>query len=131
MREMILNHASMASAGWRDALDFLPDLADGMASLVRAGAVQSTLRMSRSLHETCWPDEGSLYDAFRETMRRGARDQALFLMKLSEKAPLLSNLGPDVTDRFRMCEEPLAKIGNRPGFLCRKPQGEGRSVGGT
>ncbi len=27
--------------------------------------------------------------------------------------------------------EPLAKIGNRPGFLCRKPQGEGRSVGGT
>ena len=105
MREMILNHASVASAGWRDALEFLPDLADGVASLVRAGVVQSTLRMSRSLHETCWPDEGSLYDAVRETMRRGARDQALFLMKLSEKAPLLSNLGPDVTDRFRMCEE--------------------------
>ena len=105
MREMILNHASVASAAWRDALEVLPDLADGMASLVRAGLVQSTLRMSRSLHETCWTDEGSLYDAFRATMRRGARDQALFLMRLSEKAPLLSNLGPDVIGRFRMCEQ--------------------------
>ena len=83
MREMILNHASVASAGWRDALEFLPDLADGMASLVRAGAVQSTLRMSRFLHETCWPDEGSLYDAFRETMRRGARGMSRTLLNLS------------------------------------------------
>ena len=33
--------------------------------------------------------------------------------------------------RERDTDEPLAKIGNRPGFLCRKPQGEGRSVGGT
>ena len=48
VREMILNHASFAPTGWRDALRFLPDLADGMAVLVRAGAAQSTLRMSRS-----------------------------------------------------------------------------------
>ena len=34
-------------------------------------------------------------------------------------------------DQLHHIPEPLAKIGNRPGFLCRKPQGEGRSVGGT
>ena len=119
MREMILNHASLAPAGWRDTLDFLPDLADGMAGLVRAGAAQATLRMSRSLHETCWPDEGSLFDAFREMMRRGARDQSLFLMKLSEKAPLLSSLAPDVTDRFRMCEaKTLPRDDGAPLVLC-------------
>ena len=101
---MILNHASLAPTGWRDALRFLPDLADGMAVLVQSGATQSTLRMSRSLHETYWPDERSLFDALREVMRQGARDQSLFLMKLSEKAPLLSGLAPEVTDRFRMCE---------------------------
>ena len=105
MREMILNHASLTPAGWHDALEFLPDLADGMAAVVRDGAALATLRMSRSLHETRWPDEGSLFDAFREVGRQGARDQSLFLMKLSEKAPLLSSLAPDVTDRFRMCEE--------------------------
>ena len=75
-----------------------------MAVLVQSGATQSTLRMSRSLHETYWPDERSLFDALREVMRQGARDQSLFLMKLSEKAPLLSGLAPEVTDRFRMCE---------------------------
>ena len=78
VREMILNHASLAPAGWRDALGFLPDLADGMAGLVRAGAAQSTLRMSRPLHETYWPDDRSLFDAFREVMREGARDQSCF-----------------------------------------------------
>lgn len=116
---MILNHASLVPAGWRDALEFLPDLADGMADLVRARAAQATLRMSRSLHETRWPDEGSLFDAFREMMRRGARDQSLFLMKLSEKAPLLSYLAPDVTDRFRMCEaKTLPPDDGAPLVLC-------------
>ena len=100
---MILNHASLAPAGWREALGYLPDLADGMASLVRAGVAQTTLRMSRSVHESYWPDEGSLFDAFRAVTRQGARDQSLFLLKLSEKAPLLSDLGPDVTDRLQMC----------------------------
>ena len=104
MREMILNHASVASAGWRDALEFLPDLADGIAQLVRDGAAQATLRMSQSLHETRWPNEGSLFKAFLEIKRRGARDQSLFLLRLSEKAPLLSALEPDVTDRFQRCE---------------------------
>ncbi len=119
MREMILNHASLAPAGWRDALEFLPDLADGIAGLVRAGTAQATLRMSRSLHETRWPDEGSLFDAFREIMRRGARDQSLFLMKLSEKTPLLSSLAPDIIGRFRMCEAKTLSPGDgAPLVLC-------------
>ena len=114
---MVLNHASLASAGWRDALGFLPDLADGMAGLVRARAAASALRMSRSLHEIYWP-EGSLFDAFRETMRQ-TRDQSLFLMKLSAKAPLLSDLGQEVTDRFQMCEaKTLPRDDGAPLVLC-------------
>ena len=88
MREMVLNHVSLSTVEWHDALKFLPGLADGMASLVRGGAAQSTLRMSRSLHENYWPGQRSLFDAFRQIRREGARDQSLFLMKLSEKAPL-------------------------------------------
>ena len=119
MREMILNHASLAPAGWRDTLEFLPELADGMAGLVRDGAAQATLRMSQSLHETRWPDEGSLFNAFLEIKRRGARDQSLFLLKLTEKAPLLSGLGPDVTDRFQRCETTtLPRNDGAPLVLC-------------
>ena len=116
---MILNHASLAPAGWRDALGYLPDLADGMAVLIRTRTAQSTLRMSRSLHETYWPNDGSLFDAFREVMRQGKRDQSLFLMKLSEKAPLLSNLAPDGADRFWMCEaKTLPPDDGAPLVLC-------------
>ena len=104
MREMILNHASLAPAGWRDALRYLPDLADGMAALVRDRVAQPSLRMSRSLHEKYWPEEGSLFDAYQELRRQGARDQSLFLMKLSEKTPLRSGLAPDAAARFRLCE---------------------------
>ena len=119
MREMILNHASLAGTGWHDTLEFLPDLADGMAGLVRAGAARATLRMSRSLHETYWPEERSLFDAFQEMRRRGARDQYVFLMKLSEKAPLLNSLTPEITDRFRMCEaKTLPQDDGAPVVLC-------------
>ena len=78
MREMVLNHASLARVGWRQALELLPDLAAGMAELVDAKTAQATLRMSRSLHETNWPDERSLFDAFREMKRQGALDQYVF-----------------------------------------------------
>ncbi len=119
MREMILNHASLVPTGWHDALKFLPDLADGMAMRVRSGAAQSTLRMSRSLHETYWPDERSLFNAVREVKRHGARDQSLFLMKLSEKAPLLSGFAPKVTERFRICEaKTLPSDDGAPLVLC-------------
>ena len=116
---MILNHASLAPTGWHDALTFLLDLATGMAELVRSRAVQPTLRMSRSLHETYWPDKRSLFDAFQEVRRQGARDQYLFLMKLSEKAPLLSSLTPAFTDRFWMCEaKTLPSDDGEPLVLC-------------
>ena len=104
MREMVLNHASLAPAGWRDALRYLPDLAEGIAKLVGDGVAQPALRMSLSLHEKYWPEEGSLFDAYQELRRQGARDQSLFLMKLSERTPLQSGLAPEAAARFRMCE---------------------------
>ena len=52
-------------------------------------------------------------------MRQGARDQSLFIMKLSEKAPLLSGLAPEVTDRFRVCEaKALPPDDGAPLVLC-------------
>ena len=116
---MILNHASLAPTGWHDAVTFLPDLADGMAELVRSGAVQSTLRMSRPLHETYWRNERSLFHALLEVRRQGARDQYMFLMKLSEKAPLLISLTSEVKNRFWKCETKTLPQGDgAPLVLC-------------
>ena len=101
---MVLNHASLAPAGWHQIVEWLPDVADGMAALVRQGVTQSTLRMCRSLHEIQFPHGRSLFQACQELQQRGARDQYVFLMRLSTKVSLLNDLGPDITDRFLMCE---------------------------
>ena len=104
MREMVLNHASLPPAGWLRTVDWLPDVADGMAALVRDGVSEAALRMCRSPHEIRYPDDQSLFEAYQELRRRGARDQYVFLMRMSTKVPLDSDLGPEVADRFRMCE---------------------------
>ena len=101
---MVLNHASLAPAGWHEVVEWLPDMATGVAALVRAAVVQKSLRMYRSEHEIRWSGNGSLFDAYQALRRQGARDQSAFLMGLATKAPLLGALGPDVTDRFLMCE---------------------------
>ncbi len=116
---MILNHASLETSGWHDALAFLPDLAEGMAALVKSGVAQSTLRMSRSLHETYWPAERSLFEALQRVRQHGGRDHYLFFVKLSEKAPLLSSLPPEAKDRFLKCEaKTLPPDDGAPLILC-------------
>ena len=105
MREMILNHASLVSAPRHDVPAWLADLASGMAALVRIGVVPATLRTHRSVHEIPCPDDGaSLWDAYQELRRSGRRDEYVFLMSLTGKAPLLSGVGPEVRDRFLACE---------------------------
>lgn len=104
MREMILNHASLASAGRREATAWLADMATGMASLVRDGVAPAMLRMVRSAYEIRCPGDRSLYEAYQELRRTGARDAYLFLVRLTTKAPLLSDVDPDVKDRFLACE---------------------------
>ena len=104
MREMILNHASLADAGRYEALAWLADMASGMAGLVRDGVARKSLRTCRSVHEIRLLDELSLFHAYRELRLRGNREESAFLMSLTEKTPLLSGVEPEVADRFLACE---------------------------
>ena len=75
-----------------------------MAELVRNKVAQSSLRMPRPLQEVdCLPGY-SLFDAYQDVRRDGERETYLFLMGLSAKVPLLSEVRVDVKDRFLACE---------------------------
>ena len=104
MREMILNHASLESATRQEVPAWLEDLASGMAALVDAGVVSATLRAYRFVHDIRFPDDRSLFEAYQELPARDARDEYLFLLRLSTKAPLLDGIAPEVKDRFLLCE---------------------------
>ena len=124
MREMILNHASLASAARQEVPARLADMASGMAALVRAGVAQAILRACQSTHEIRLQDGRSLFDAYRELPARGARDEYLFLLRLSTKAPLLDDVELNVEDRFLACEatasgaRTLASKDGAPLVLC-------------
>ena len=116
---MILNHASLASAERSAADAWLLDIAAGMGTLVACGVVSKDMRMSRWPHEIGCPGDRSLYDAYRELGQRGERDASAFLMSLSSKAPLLSEVEPAVESRFRGCEETtLPPDDGAPLLLC-------------
>ena len=105
MREMILNHASLASAGRHEVTAYLADMATGMATLVRTGGVPATLRTHRSPHEIPCPDDrSSLWGAYQELRRSGRRDESVFLMSLTGKVSLLSGVGPEARNRFLACQ---------------------------
>ena len=104
MRELVLNHASLVNAGWHETVKWLPDVAEGMATLISGGVAQKTLRMCDWMNSITCAEGRSLHEACRELQRQGERDTYVFLMRLSNKAPLLSGLGPDIANRFLMCE---------------------------
>lgn len=107
MREMILNHASIsAPAGDRDrVVDWLKGMVVGMAQITRDRIAQMSLRMRWNLHDThCFPCH-SLFDAYQDLRRAGNREEYQFLIRLVTKTPLLTQVEPDIKDRFRACEE--------------------------
>ena len=119
MREMVLNHASLDSPDQHTAVDWLQDLAIGMAQLVSENISERSLRSSQSLYEIFCLPEWSLWDAILELQVGGARDEYLFLVRLSAKVPLLSDVGQDVKDRFRSCEaKMLPSQDGEPLVLC-------------
>lgn len=104
MREMVLHHASVRAPDRGTAVRWLQDVSTGMAELVRNKVAQSSLRMPRPHQEVdCLPGY-SLFDAYQDVRRDGARETYLFLMGLIAKVPLLSEVGVDVKDRFLACE---------------------------
>lgn len=104
MREMVLHHASVRAPDRGTSVRWLQDVSTGMAELVHNKVAQSSLRMPRPLQEVdCLPGY-SLFDAYQDIRRDGERDTYAFLMRLSVKVPLLSEVGVDVKDRFLACE---------------------------
>ncbi len=104
MREMVLNHASLQAPDRHTAVEWLKDVTSGMTLLILHKVTESTLRMSRSLHETHCMPAWSLWDALLELRKAGAMEEYLFLVRLSTKVPLLSDSAQDVVDRFLGCE---------------------------
>ncbi|MDE0183902.1 MAG: hypothetical protein OXP71_00430 [Candidatus Poribacteria bacterium] len=102
MREMVLNHASLTAPDYDTALCWLKDLAIGMIQIRKIA--QSSLRMRLSVHEIVILPNLSLFDAFRSLKRIGAREESVFLMRLSSKYPLLRDVESNVRARFFACE---------------------------
>ena len=100
MRELVLNHASLKPVGWHEAVEFLPDLADGLAELVAAQTARADLRMCKAPFEIRIRGDRSLFDAFLECGRRGWREEFRFLMRLSSKVPVDADLSSSVIDRL-------------------------------
>ena len=119
MREMVLNHASLASPDHHTAIEWLTDMTVGMTAIVGEGAAQAILRTRYHAYEIrCFAD-WSLFDVYQALQQKGARDEYLFLVKLSTKTPLLSDIGQDVADRFCACEaKTLPPKDGEPLVLC-------------
>ena len=99
------------------ALAWLKDLAIGMIQLRRIA--QSSLRVRFPVHEIRILSDFSLFDAYIALKKTGARDESVFLMRLSAKCPLLSEVESDVKDRFLACEaKRLPPEDGEPLVLC-------------
>ncbi len=104
MREMVLNHISVQSPDRQAAVGWLRDISVGMSYLTTNKVAQLSLRMQHPEQEIhCLPDY-SLSDAYQDLRQSGAREEYLFLMRLSTKCPLLREVELDVKDRFQACE---------------------------
>ena len=61
--------------------------------------------MAREFHDTpCIPNY-SLFDAWQALRTRSYRDSYAFVARLVTKSPLLIDVGEEIGDRFRACEE--------------------------
>ena len=105
MREMVLNHASITAPDRYTAVDWLKDMAVGVAELNSSRIVQMVLRTSKPVQEVICLSDWSLYQAYLELMRMGAREESALLMRLSTKTPLLTDVCQDFEDRFLRCQE--------------------------
>ena len=99
---MVLNHASFRAPDHHTALCWLKDVANGMAQLQTIA--QPSLRMHLPIHEIRIAPDLSLFDAYIALRKTGARDESVFLMRLSAKYPLESDIESNVRDRFLACE---------------------------
>ena len=119
MREMILNHASLASAGRHEVTAYLVDMATGMMALVQGGVARSMLRMVKPMYQIPCPGYPSLYEAYLKLQKTDVRDAFQYLARLATKYPLLSDVDWAAKDRFRACEATACEAKTLP-----SPDGE-------
>ena len=98
MREMVLNHASVLVPGSNrcEVSAWLRELAEGMRRLVEAEVVLKSLRTAHALYDTQCLHGYSLFDAYLTLQSGGFREEFRLSMGLTDKQPLLMEVGPDV-----------------------------------
>ena len=100
MREMVLNHASVPARDDSNFVNWLKDLAQGMALLVDNKVSGKNLRVCQKgsgRHE-------NLFHALNILRSSGAREEYIFIVSLATKTPLLYEVDERINDRFRSCE---------------------------
>ena len=102
MREMVLNHASLAADSRSAAVAALKDIISGMAALVNCGAAGRILRSAHDMTQTPCAPGFSLFDALLDLRRTRAHEDYAFFAGLATKSPLVSDLGTE--HRFFGCE---------------------------
>jgi len=119
MREMILNHASVAAGDVDAAVEVLRDLASGMASLRRSRCTSAVLRTKAEFHAIPVVRDRSLYDVLLELRRRNGVEEFRFISQLATKAPLTLDISASVLDRFLGCEvAEMVPADGEPLVLC-------------
>ena len=83
-----------------------------MRRLVEAEVVLKSLRTAHALYDTQCLRGYSLFDAYLTLQSGGFREEFRLLMGLTDKQPLLMEVGPDVKDRFLACEEQTLPVGD-------------------
>lgn len=107
MRELILNHGSLPSPDVASAVDWLKDLTVGMMGLVSQGVCERAVRSTLPLGEAFCLTGVSFTDVAMAMRAQGGRDEFLFVMRLNTKVPLLSQLTPQIKDRFLRCGDKM------------------------
>ena len=119
MRELVLNHASMASPNLQACLDWLKAIAVGASILTSRKVVGTSLRASLPLEEIQCTPGLTLWNSILE-LQKSSREEALFLLRLNAKAPLATGLDSATKDRLRLAHEvhPLSPDEGEPLLLC-------------
>ena len=119
MREMVLNHASVAAPDEGTAVGWLTGLISGMRSMIDDGVVEASLRTSRHPQEIPCVSDWTLYDLFIEILQRGYKEEFLFAAGLSTKTPLLTDIDGMIANRFLGCEHTtLSRLDGEPLVYC-------------
>ena len=105
MREMVLNHASLAAPNQYAALNWLRELVPSMTQLIQYGVVPHTLRMVCPPQQIACTSDQSLFEIYLLLGQQGAREEHRFFMRLADRYPIWEGVDEDVKDRFLGCEE--------------------------